>query len=291
MTLSISPLVANQQLTIPLRAFTYLGIPICSIQARRAITIIDLPWYCPRLRVPRSSSTRRQAGQDPCTTHGYYQRAQHRPASTRVPPGEAYFCCPSHRSWTHIHASIMNSMPGTVSVYVSSVRKAHLENGFAGPLVDAWPLKRVMKGIQRCHGTAVPTPCLPITMPILRHLMDARRKSSILNGHDKLLYQAAMLLAFFGLLMASHGAALAALVMDTYNSSCFHPRRTHSVKALLVTLACLYRRTARSVPWLATHFTLVARDLEGPGTTFFRTLEQTAANQAVIHSNSTVSCR
>ena len=88
-------------------------------------------------------------------------------------------------------------------MYVSLVRKAHLENGFAGPLVDACLLKRVIKGIQRCHGTAVLAPRLPITMPILRHLMDARRKSSILNGHDKLLYQAAILLAFFGFLLCA----------------------------------------------------------------------------------------
>ena len=60
-----------------------------------------------------------------------------------------------------------------------------------------------MKGIQRCHGTAVLTPRLPITMPILRHLIDARRKGCILNGHDKLLYQAAMLLAFFGFLLCA----------------------------------------------------------------------------------------
>ena len=57
-----------------------------------------------------------------------------------------------------------------------------------------------MNGIQRCHGTAVLTLRLPITMPILLYLMDARRKRSILNGHDKLLYQAAMLLAFFAFL-------------------------------------------------------------------------------------------
>ena len=81
---------------------------------------------------------------------------------------------------------------------MSAVHKAHLENGFAGPLVDAWLLKRVMKGIQGCHGTAVLTSRLPITMPILRHLMDAHRHRSFLNGPDKLLYQAPMLLAFFG---------------------------------------------------------------------------------------------
>ena len=51
--------------------------------------------------------------------------------------------------------------------------------------------------------SAVLTPRLPITMPILRHLMDAHRKSSILNGHDKLLYQAAILLAFFGFLLCA----------------------------------------------------------------------------------------
>ena len=81
---------------------------------------------------------------------------------------------------------------------MSAVHKAHLENGFAGPLVDAWLLNRVMKGIQRCHGTAVLTSRLPIPMPILRHLTDAHRNSSILNGPEKLLYEAAMLLAFFG---------------------------------------------------------------------------------------------
>ena len=42
-------------------------------------------------------------------------------------------------------------------------------------------------------------------------------------------------------LIASHGAALAPLVTDACNSSCFHPTQTHSVKALLVTLPRLYR--------------------------------------------------
>ena len=149
-------------------------------------------------------------------------------------------------------------------MYASAVHTAHLENGFARPLADAWLLERVLKGIQRCHGTAVFTPRVPITMPILRHLTDARRKSSILNGHHKLLYQAAMLLLWisFGVLnslMASQGDVLAPLVTDACNFSCFHPRRTHSIKALLVTLARLYRRTAQSVPLLATHLSL-ARD-------------------------------
>ena len=90
--------------------------------------------------------------------------------------------------------------PATISVYLSAVRNAHLEQGFDDPFEDTWLLGRVMKGIQRCHGTEVIRPRLPITMPILRELIDACRMSHILVNHDKLLYQAAMLLAFFGFL-------------------------------------------------------------------------------------------
>ena len=54
---SIGFVAANQQLTIPLRAFTYLGIPLCYIQARRTITIIDLSSFvldseCHEARLP-----------------------------------------------------------------------------------------------------------------------------------------------------------------------------------------------------------------------------------------------
>ncbi|XP_065185895.1 uncharacterized protein LOC135816693 [Sycon ciliatum] len=62
--------------------------------------------------------------------------------------------------------------PATDVMLCGAVRNAHLENGFADPLVDVRLQKRVMKGIQLYHGTAVLTPRLPITMPILRHLID-----------------------------------------------------------------------------------------------------------------------
>ncbi|XP_065195776.1 uncharacterized protein LOC135827177 [Sycon ciliatum] len=93
--------------------------------------------------------------------------------------------------------------PCTISVYLSAVRNAQIEQGLGDPLEDAWLLKRVVKGIGRCHGTAVITPRLPITMPVLRKIMDACQLTELLNRHDRLLYQACMLLAFYGFLRCS----------------------------------------------------------------------------------------
>ncbi|XP_065190750.1 uncharacterized protein LOC135821679 [Sycon ciliatum] len=80
--------------------------------------------------------------------------------------------------------------PCTISVYLSAVRNAQIEQGLGDPLEDAWLLKRVVKGIGRCHGTAVITPRLPITMPVLRKIVDACQLTELLNRHDRLLYQA-----------------------------------------------------------------------------------------------------
>ena len=62
---------------------------------------------------------------------------------------------------------------------------------------------RVLKGIQRYHGTETIKPRLPITMPILRKLVDACRHSTSLARYDSLLYQSALLLAFFGFLRSA----------------------------------------------------------------------------------------
>lgn len=90
--------------------------------------------------------------------------------------------------------------PGTINVYLSAVRNLHVELGYADPLAESWLLKRVMKGITRCLGSAPTSVRLPITMPILRRLVDTCRKSVALNEADKCMYQAAMLSAFFGFL-------------------------------------------------------------------------------------------
>ena len=90
--------------------------------------------------------------------------------------------------------------PCTIAVYVQAVRNAQLEHGFDDPTVDSWLPKRVLKGIQRCHGVEIIKPRLPITMPILRKLIDACRQCRHMTEYDRLLYQAALLLAFYGFL-------------------------------------------------------------------------------------------
>jgi len=88
--------------------------------------------------------------------------------------------------------------PVTIKVYLSAVRNLHLELGYADPTVDANLLKRVIKSIGRSHGTAVENPRLPITLPLLRRLIDTSRSCLSLSQHDKLCLQAAMLTIFFG---------------------------------------------------------------------------------------------
>ena len=90
--------------------------------------------------------------------------------------------------------------PGTISVYLQAVRNAHIEQGLEDPLVDSWLLKRVLKGVQRCHGTETVKPRLPITMPVLRRLIAACCQCSAMSEHDRCLYQSVLTLAFFGFL-------------------------------------------------------------------------------------------
>jgi len=96
-------------------------------------------------------------------------------------------------------ASLAQSVrPVTIKVYMSAVRNLHLESGHNDPTVDATLLRRVIKGIDRSHGTAVEKPRLPITFPLLQRLIDACQSCPSLNHHDKLCLQAAMLTLFFG---------------------------------------------------------------------------------------------
>ena len=91
----------------------------------------------------------------------------------------------------------------TIAVYVQAVRNAQLEYGLEDPNRESWLLKRVMKGIQRYHGTETIKPRLPITMPIIRKLVDACRHSTSLARYESLLYQSALLPAFVGFLRSA----------------------------------------------------------------------------------------
>ena len=96
-----------------------------------------------------------------------------------------------------------SARPCTITVYVQAVCNARLEYGLEDPTRESWLLKRGMKGIQRYHDTETIKPRLPITMPIIRKLIDACRHSTSLARYDSLLYQSALLLAFFGFLRSA----------------------------------------------------------------------------------------
>ena len=88
-------------------------------------------------------------------------------------------------------------------IAIHLVRNAHIEQGLEDPLIETWLLKRVLKGVQRCHGTETVKPRLPITMPTLRKLVDACDHLPVLPEHDRVLFKSAVLLAFFGFLRCS----------------------------------------------------------------------------------------
>ena len=86
-----------------------------------------------------------------------------------------------------------------------------MEQGYADPTADSWLLKKVIKGIQRCHGVETVKPRLPITMPILRKLVSVCATSSSVPAHDRQLYRAALLLDFYGFMRC---AELTSLTMN-----------------------------------------------------------------------------
>lgn len=98
-------------------------------------------------------------------------------------------------------ASLAQSVrPVTIRVYLSAVRNLHLELGFSDPMEEATLLRRVVRGVGRCHGTAVETPRLPITFPLLRRLVDSCLMCPSICNQDRRCLQAAMLTIFFGFL-------------------------------------------------------------------------------------------
>jgi len=100
----------------------------------------------------------------------------------------------------HLAASVR---PGTVQVYLSAVRNLHLEHGYSDPCLEAPMLRRVLKGIARTHGSGAVAPRLPVTLPVLRKLLQACKVTSLLNARDRVMVRSAMLTAFFGFLRCS----------------------------------------------------------------------------------------
>ena len=89
--------------------------------------------------------------------------------------------------------------PGTIRAYICAVRNAHDEMGFEDPTADAPLLKRVLKGIDRTKTAAATRPRLPVTMPVLRRLIEALFRRHM-NALDRLMLNAALLTAFHGFL-------------------------------------------------------------------------------------------
>ncbi|XP_065179961.1 uncharacterized protein LOC135810397 [Sycon ciliatum] len=88
--------------------------------------------------------------------------------------------------------------PVTIKVYLSAIKNLHLELGYVDPTEGAHFLKRVVRGICRCHGVAAVRPRLPITFPILCSLVDTCLAAPTMCPHDKRCLHAAMLAVFFG---------------------------------------------------------------------------------------------
>ena len=99
--------------------------------------------------------------------------------------------CALHRSSAHASCSQYSTQ---------------LEHGSEDPTKESWLLKRVLKGIQRYHSTETVKPLLPITMLILRKLVEACCCSTSLTRYDCLSYQSALLLSFFGFLWSAEFA-------------------------------------------------------------------------------------
>lgn len=93
--------------------------------------------------------------------------------------------------------------PGTIRVYMSSVRNIHIELGYGDPMETAFLLQRVLKGIDRCIGLEPCRPRLPITIGVLRKIVDALDANRLLAAADRAMLRAAMLMAFFGFLRCS----------------------------------------------------------------------------------------
>ncbi|XP_065195660.1 uncharacterized protein LOC135827065 [Sycon ciliatum] len=90
--------------------------------------------------------------------------------------------------------------PGTVANYISAVRDLHLECGMDDPTKGATLLPRVLKGIKRVKGTAPSMTRLPLTSDLIRSVVDRLRNNPTSTPDDRVMLQAAILLAFHGFL-------------------------------------------------------------------------------------------
>ena len=107
--------------------------------------------------------------------------------------------------------------PGTVRAYISAVRNAHDEMGLADPTANTQLLRRVLKGIDRTRTVSTTRPRLPITMPVLRRLVDMLFRRQM-NARDRLMLHAAMLTAFHGFLRCGEFTTLS-------DSTPFNPQK------------------------------------------------------------------
>ena len=93
--------------------------------------------------------------------------------------------------------------PQTIRIYVSAVRNLHIELGYEDPTTKTTLLPRVLRGIDRCHGLGDGKPRLPVTIGVLRKLVNALEASRLHSVEDKTMLRAAMLTAFYGFLRCS----------------------------------------------------------------------------------------
>lgn len=86
----------------------------------------------------------------------------------------------------------------SIKQYLNIVRILHLENGFPNPLHENFYVAAVVRGVQRCKGSFVKQK-LPITYEILSSFP---KVLNLTNSRD-LVFWAACLVAFFGMLRKS----------------------------------------------------------------------------------------
>lgn len=93
--------------------------------------------------------------------------------------------------------------PPTVQVYLAAVSALHRHHGYQDPTADNYQLTLVRKGIQRSHAKGTKHTRKPITIDILRRMVQQLYHNNHLHTRDKHMIAAAFTLAFFGFLRIS----------------------------------------------------------------------------------------
>ena len=89
----------------------------------------------------------------------------------------------------------------TIRVYLAGVSFLHHVKGLRSPVTGNPTLRLLLRGIRRSQTTVPPSKCrLPITPRILARLWRSAQRNSSLQQQDRLMFQAAMSVAFFGFL-------------------------------------------------------------------------------------------